>query len=343
MNKIIEEIAIKVFSGQASAEEKKQLRAWLEEDPANRKLYLQLKNIWDIAHPAFPPEEIDVEEANTKVMSRIRKPKHWFRSNWFIYSRNIAAALCIPFLLVSAFLWMKDKSRPQNELLVTSMQEVFVPYGTYSVVTLPDSSKVWLNAGSSLQYPVRFDKKKREVRLKGEGYFEVKANPSYPFIVEAATISVEATGTAFNVETYEKDSLAAVTLIEGKVGVSWEDGQTVFMSANERLSFNNKTKEHSLSQITSNKWVAWKDGQLIFRNDPLEQVFKRIGQKYNIDIVVKDKSIAQQSYRATFENESLDEILRLLEMTAPIRYIDHKNSKEGDQYKKRRIEVERKR
>ena len=85
--------------------------------------------------------------------------------------------------------------KPTSQVAET-YQELFTPYGTWSVVNLPDGSKVWLNAGSSLKYPTQFNDKQRVVSMQGEAYFEVESDKKHPFIVKTKELTVEATGTA---------------------------------------------------------------------------------------------------------------------------------------------------
>lgn len=334
----IEEIISKVVSGQATEEERDYLLQLIKNETEVKELYLKLKNLWDISHPSFSDETIDVQQAEKTVFKQIKKT--WTLSKTYSLLRNIAAILTIPLLISTSLFYVKNLEDKNSS---AATQEVFAPYGTYSLITLPDNSKVWLNSGTSLRYPVQFTEDKREVKLNGEAYFEVESDPMNPFIVCTKEIKIKAIGTSFNVESHATDSITAITMVNGKVNVLLKNDYMTSLSSSDRLSFNHLSKKHSLEKNTSNKWYAWKDGKMIFRDDPLEHVFKRIGQTYNINIRVTDSEIAKHPYRATFEDESLDEILKLLEITAPIQYIDSRESdKNGsNEYKQRQIEVHR--
>lgn len=336
----IEQIISKVISKQATDEERQYLLQAMRKDPDVRKLYKEFKNVWDITHPPFAEEEIDVRRSEAAVMERIRNRGNLPRVLSLL--RNVAAILTIP-LLISTTLFYLESRKNEQAVVSSASQEVIAPYGTYSLIHLPDSSRVWLNSGASLKYPVAFADSKREVELSGEAFFEVESNPENPFIVKTEKMEVNAIGTAFNVEARKGDSITAVTMAEGKVDILIGNQYAASLSAAERISFNHLSKKYDVEENTSSKWYAWKDGKMVFRDDPLEQVFKRIGQTYNINIKVTDPVIAKHLYRATFEDESLDEILKLLEMTAPIRYIDTRDThKQGqNQYKQREIEVQR--
>jgi ferric-dicitrate binding protein FerR (iron transport regulator) len=297
--------------------------------------------VWEVSHPAFNPEEIDVNSAHRKVMEQILHPNQPVsvrpKLSFLHYWQQVAAILLLPLLILSAYLYFKPASQ-----IAETYQELFTPYGTWSVVNLPDGSKVWLNAGSSLKYPTQFNDKQRVVSMQGEAYFEVESDKEHPFIVKTKQLTVEATGTAFNVNAYAPDHVAAVTLVKGKVAVTLDQKKTISLSPGEKIDYNLATSLYNVNKTNTYKWCSWKDGILIFRDDPLEYVFKRLGQTYNVEFILKDAELGKYSYKATFEGESLNEILRLLEMSAPIRCkeVSNRNSN-NEKFEKQRIEVSR--
>lgn len=334
--KRIEELISSHLSGNLSGEEREKLVAWIGENPANHFYYQRLKNIWQATHPAFEVDTIDMTVSKDLVMRKIRF-KAWHESRFVRYWQYMAAILLLPLIILSSYLYLSGR-HPANVRI--SYQEVFAPYGTHSRLNLPDGSLVWLNAGSSLRYPTVFNFDKRLVELSGEAFFEVESDPDHPFVVQTDRVQVCAVGTAFNVEAYRNDSIVAVTMATGKVNVSLGNQQTFSLVSGERMGYNVNTSSCEVQRIDPYKWYAWKDGALVFRDDPLGYVFKKIGQTFNVDIILKDTDIADQLYRATFRQESLDEILRLLRLTAPIRYEYSSREVDADRhYKKQRIEV----
>lgn len=300
--KQIEELITGYLSGNTNKEDTERLVAWIKESPDNLRYYQRLKNIWQVSHPAFGADTIQVASANEKMMSRIT-PVKWYESRFIRYWQYAAAILLLPLVVFSSYLFISNQ---RTEYSQVAYQEVFAPYGTHSRVNLPDGSLVWLNAGSSLKYPTVFDWDKRQVELSGEAYFEVESDPEHPFIVQTDGVEVSAVGTAFNVEAYRNDSIVAVTMAIGKVNVSLGKQRVFSLVSGERMGYNVNTSSCRIEQIDPYKWYAWKDGALVFRNDPLEYVFKKIGQTFNVDIVLKDTSYSSQPYRATFQQESLD-------------------------------------
>lgn len=336
----IQSIITAYLSGKAMEEERRELEEWVKQSPDNNRLFQEMRNVWQVMHPAFNPSEINVSEARKNIFENIAATKRNITHTLLIYWQRVAAILVIPLLILSAYLYLNRNS----DLYETAeYQEVKSPHGTFSEVRLPDGTNVWLNGGSSLRYPLAFRKGERNVFLNGEGYFEVHSDKENPFIVKTDQITLRATGTAFNIEAYNCDSITAVTMVDGKIDVAFGNSSPVSMIPGERVSFNNQTKQCLITKTDSYKWCAWKDGLMIFRDDPLSYVFKRLGLTFNVNIDLKDTVLANAPYRATFEYESLDEILRLLEMSAPLSFKQNERVKDkNNTYEKQTIEVYKK-
>lgn len=338
----IDIILTKFLRGEASPEEISYVREWMNESEDNKRLFNQYKNIWDVAKPSFDPEDVDVVAAYTTVCAQIERETivsdlRNKRPFWF-YWQKVAAILAVPMIAITAYLLL---STPKIEDKVIVYQKVFSPKGGYSFLYLPDSSKVWLNSGSSLKYPVSFDTQERRVELEGEAFFEVESDTLYPFIVQTSKMDVRATGTSFNVEAYSEGQNTIVALVEGNVDIE-VGSQKIDLSPNEKIDFDHVALKYQKTQEDLYKWYSWKDGILAFRNDPLDYVFKRLEQVYNVDFVIKDNRINKYVYHATFEEESFDEILRLLALSAPIYYKKIKNkSVTSGGFEKQIIEVYR--
>lgn len=327
------------LSGNATDGERRELEEWVKQSPDNNRYFQEMRNVWQAMNPAFNPSEINVFEAEKNILANIAVTERNVVRVVLLYWQRIAAIIVIPLLVLCTYFYLNKNSSQYNAI---EYQEVKSPHGTFSEVCLPDGTHVWLNGGSSLRYPLVFRKGEREVFLKGEGYFEVEADKENPFVVETGRITLRATGTAFNIEAYNNDSITAVTMVKGKVDVAFGNSSPVAMIPGERASFNNLTKQCLIAKTDPYKWYAWKDGLMIFRDDPLSYVFKRLGQTFNVNIDLRDTTLANAPYRATFEYESLDEILRLLRMSAPLSFKQNKRVKDKNNiYEKQTVEVYR--
>lgn len=340
LNNDIEYIILKYFSKEATQDDMAELVAWLNADDKHLEIFAQLKNIWEVSNPSFGHEQIDAEAAYINVSSDLYK-KNKKSKSLFYYWQKVAAIIVVPLLFISAYFYLNNYILDREEIIY---QEIFTPYGSRSMINLPDNSTVWLNAGSTLKYPVRFEKGERKVFLDGEAYFEVESDKKNPFIVTTGKIDVIATGTEFNVEAYNTDTMTSVTLVGGIVDFTLADNSNITLQPDEKITYNHLTLSHNINKTDTYKWCSWKDGILAFRNDPLEYVFKRLGQTYNINFVIKDKELGKYMYHATFEDESLDEIMDLLKVSTPIYYKKVGTRKDqNNYYYKQTIEVYRRR
>lgn len=311
-----EDVITRVFSGNANSEDLKELNEWLNESEENRIEFNRLKNIWDTTYPAFSPENIDVEKAQKLFFDEICKRHKKKRYTWFIsFMYKAAVILFIPMLILTIYLYTKINTNNIELNNKSAYQTISIPFGMISSVELPDGSKVWLNAGTTIRYPVVFDKKIREIELiKGEAFFEVNSNPEYPFVVKNSFINITATGTRFNVNAYQNEDNVSVSLDKGKVSIS--NGFTdkkIEMIPGEILKYNKKNNSFTVKNEDIYNSYAWIDGVTIFRDAKLKEVFCRLEQKYNVTFLIKDTVINDYPYHATFENESLSEILDVLE------------------------------
>jgi ferric-dicitrate binding protein FerR (iron transport regulator) len=332
----MERLITACLGGSATAGERLDLEKWVNESPEHLRYYREFVNLWQITHPAFDPEGIDLAKAGECIRKKMAYRPLVHRI--WIYWQRIAAIVLVPLLLLSVYLLTVE--REPDIYRETEYQELKSPYGTFSQIDLPDGTKVWLNGGSRLKYPLKFRPGERQVFLEGEGYFEVRADRKNPFVVNTGQMTLTATGTSFNIEAFGTDSLTAVTMAEGTVNIVFGKSAPVTLNDGNRLVYNSRTSKGTFAQTEPYKWYAWKDGQMIFRNDPLHYVFKRLEHTFNVDIIIKDRELAEELYRASFKDESLDEILRLLEMSAPIRFVQVKRTRTTDnRYEKQRIEV----
>ena len=197
---------------------------------------------------------------------------------------------------------------PQNEMI-----EVSVAYGEQKRLILPDSSEVWLNAGSTILYPETFAKDKRLVMLDGEAYFSVKKDTSSPFIVEASQLSVKVLGTRFNVKAYPNDEKITTTLTSGKVEVSVQFQPPHILKPNEQFTYDKKSSDIHISMIDTNDTNCWMVGKLVFTNASAGEIFRTLERHYNTTIDNTTTIPTSKRYTVKFlKDESLDEILNIL-------------------------------
>ena len=259
---------------------------------------------------------IDTERAWQQTWQRCQSSQ---RRGFAFYLLRIAAILILPLLISTitfAYLYMNDNQQSQA---IAYLEATSAP-GIVTQITLPDSSKVWLNSGSSLRYPSRFVGMERNVTLQGEGYFEVQSDRQHPFYVATSDgFRVMAHGTRFNVNAYDDDALIEATLEQGAVDILIGHRRET-LSPGEQAIFNKEALSMEIQQAQVDVETAWREGKLIFRNATMKEITKQLARRYNVNINLHDESQTPQRFRATFTNESLPQILDYLRMSAPIRW-----------------------
>lgn len=168
---------------------------------------------------------------------------------------------------------------------------ITTPRGGQYQVTLSDGTKVWLNAASSIRFPVLFAGSERKVEIIGEAYFEVAKNVAKPFKVKTVSSEVEVLGTHFNVNAYEDESAVKTTLLEGMVKVSVPQAagkQTArFLQPGQQSGVTNDGRISVLNNADTEEAVAWKNGRFQFRSADLKSILRQISRWYDVDVVYK--------------------------------------------------------
>ncbi len=194
-----------------------------------------------------------------------------------------------------------------EELLLNVLSN---PRGSKTVsIALNDGSKVWLNSGSSIEYPVSFVGKEKVVEIKGEAYFEVAKNPNKKFVVKSNGVSTEVFGTHFNINSYDDDNNVKITLLEGSVKVS-KGAITGFLKPGQQAKITNQLQIDS--HVDQDAVMAWKNGFFHFENTEMEELMKQLSRWYGIDIVYK-KGIPNRTFGGEIARDAnLSQLVRIL-------------------------------
>ena len=183
---------------------------------------------------------------------------------------------------------------PSNNSIEPIPNQLIIPSGSRSKITLSDSTVVYLNAGSKLIYPSAFDKNTREVVLFGEAYFEVTKNRHKPFVVKTTAVDIEVLGTHFNVSAYSDDDQIQTVLVEGKVSIAKNDASVfsrrILLNPSQMAVFNKQTKKMIVNNVDVEHYTLWKDGMLKFEDEDLELIMKKIERYYNLKITFSSPS-----------------------------------------------------
>lgn len=193
------------------------------------------------------------------------------------------------------------------------------PRGGKFQILLPDGSKVWLDAASSLKYPVEFAGDERKVELTGQAYFEVAKSKGKSFKVTSGKQELEVLGTHFNINAYDNQASILTTLLEGSVRLTVNDNNTsTLLKPGQQSSL--EAKEFQIRQVDVEEAIAWKSGFFVFDRDDVPTVLHKLERWYDVDISIEGEFDQIKIGGTISRSKSLSEVLRVLQLTRKIKF-----------------------
>lgn len=235
---------------------------------------------------------------------------------WLKYAAAVAAVVAVGFF----------SYRGGQSQLETAMGDIVVeaPQGSRTQMTLPDGTKVWLNAGSKISYSQSFGLVNRLVLLAGEGYFEVAHNEELSFSVESENVRVKVLGTKFNFRDYPSDAEATVSLAEGSVAMNSQQhpADEQLLKPGQRATVDKQTGKIRVEEYEVANATQWTSGKLIFDGEPLQEIVKTLERSYNVKITIADNRLLTLRFYGDFlrQKQTLSEVLDALAATGKIKY-----------------------
>lgn len=302
----IKQLLKRYVAGQCTPEEQLLVEEWYRRQQEANTAYT--------APSTYPDEDA--------LLQRIRQP-HTAKRIAMPVSTLLKIAASLIILLGAGYLLQKLWPAPVH------WQEA-VAQDHPLQLRLSDSSVVWLNAGSRLRYPDKFNGPQREVELlTGEACLNVAQDPAHPFMIRSGSIRTQVLGTIFNVRAYEKLAMVQVTVQQGKVAVRADSvqqlaGRQVILLPDEQLTFytqrQNWKKEHRDAANIS----AWTSGRLLFNNERLDLIAMQLEQKYGVHIAFADNTLPAYRITAGFEaTDTLSDVLDALSLANKLHYTIH--------------------
>ena len=198
---------------------------------------------------------------------------------------------------------------------------VNVPYGGTYTVELCDGTKVYLNSGTTLEFPSRFDGKVRSVILKGEAYFDVARNVSKPFVVEVDEMKVKVLGTSFNVKSYVDEPGVYTTLVEGSVAILRDGQPEKKIKPGEQAYYNKGVGTLSIAEVDVNEFTSWKDGVFYFKDIALEEILRIVSRWYDLEVFYMNQGAKSVIYSGKLPMySSVEDVLRKFEISGDVRF-----------------------
>lgn len=313
-----EDILIKFLTHSCSPEEIRQVDEWLAADKANSDWLFEMEKLWSLKDELRFSDKQEIEAAYIRFTSGLQKKeersKNIYRlpvlSLWIKY---VAAIIFITLLGVNLY-WMSDTGGAE-------MNVVEVPNGQRVFLTLSDGTKVWLNSQSKFSYPAKFSSKKRQVKLVGEGFFEVTHNDKIPFVVHSSQVNVKVLGTKFNVRAYQNES-SCITLAEGKIEVATNNNENkIILKPNEQVSFSEEKGLTVTKSISVDATRSWTQGEAAYINKRLDEIVSDLERKFDVCIHIEDSTLVSDVFTCRFkETANIEQVLILLKETRQLNY-----------------------
>lgn len=295
----------KFFEGNASQKEEEAVRQWLDESTVNQQTFLKERKLFDAM--LLLGDETKIKEGKKRFTVSL--------ASFRVELLKVAAVVAVT-LLGSYFYYQASL---EKEMM--AMQTISVPAGQRINLTLSDGTNVWLNARTSLSYPMKFSKKNRQVVLDGEAYFEVAKDKSKPFIVQTDKYNVEVLGTTFDVEAYAETGEFETTLMSGSVKVASAANPEEAMTLKPDNKVYLKDGQLLVTTVDDYNPYRWKEGLICFKNESFVSIMKDFEKYYGLTIRVNNKNVQKYVYTGKFrQTDGIDYALRVLQKDIKFTY-----------------------
>jgi len=333
----IDLLIIRYLDGDIQAEDTLTLQRWMQENDANVHYFTKIKKIWDSCHTlGNTPEELEMAlerfRKNCKPPVRFQ-PTHQRRIPTWMYRAAAIFIIGIALYALNQYL-SRNELHQENMIQTVSTNRVIIEKGQKGQIILSDGTKVWLNSGSTLEYPGVFGAE-REVSLNGEAYFEVKSNEAHPFLVQTPKLKIKVTGTTFNIKAYETDDVIETTLVEGRLSILNNNRELVVLQPKETAVYSQKENSINISKLETETQIkvtatqttkartdeltpaelvgAWKENKLIFNDEPLGTMIAKLERWFDRKIHVSDPDLLTNEYNGKFVyNETIYQVLDVI-------------------------------
>lgn len=326
-------LLLRKLSGEAGAAELAELERLLAGNEELRAQSYLLAQYWNQHEDE---QQANVEESLQKLLGRLHEdsapapllPLHAPVPSTRHRSWRWIAAACTVGIVVSAVYYYVSSLHPVKKIaaLPAIVKEKYNGKGTRSFLTLPDSSRIWLNADSKLSYPAAFTGSSREVTLNGEAFFDVTKDPDKPFIIHLSNGTVRVLGTSFNIRAYDNENRIETSVLTGKVAFipKYQDKakkhDTLFLTPERKLRYIYSAEELLIKPSSAEEDKAWTEGRLIFKAETWEDIAQELERNFNKKIIFRDEALKYHRLTGSFQNNSLEEILYYLSKTVDFEY-----------------------
>jgi ferric-dicitrate binding protein FerR (iron transport regulator) len=328
------------LAGEAGSDDLVFLEAWLKANPGNRKIFEDYRRTWIEIERVRMDSALDTGKEWNKLEKKIQADKtrgtrHEAQEKGFIhaliddeqqttsrflhvqYRQVMRIAAIILIIVIPSFFIFRNLTRPEQKQLNATLS---IKEGK-----LPDGTSVTLNKGAILEYPSSFKKNKRNVKLNGEAWFEVRHDDAKPFIVTSHNVRVEVLGTSFYVNTNAANNTMEVILNSGSVAIYFDDHKenSLFLSPGEKAEIIPGQEKMVKDINTDQNYRAWMTQRFIFNNTPLVTIVADLNKVYHANLRIATP-VSYCLVTATFDHQSVESILHVLQATLDLTISTHR-------------------
>lgn len=291
---------------------------WLRASHSHEEKEKQLYHYWETVDGKITD---DTWNDWNCLQSKLKKPSDRFigqmNRNWLKY----AAAVVLLIVSVSTTYWMTLLHTLKQPV---EMVELYVENGETREILLPDSSRMWVNSGTTVIYPTDFrNMSSRTVYLSGEASFKVYKDKEKPFIVNTSSVNVEALGTVFTVKSYSGEEYTTATLEEGSIQVSLKENlnESYILKPSEQLIYSRSDKNIQLTTVDLSSYKLIRKGYIIFENVSFKELVSSLEKKYNVKFQYNATKYENDLYCVKFSpDETIEEVMNILNKLIGIKY-----------------------
>jgi transmembrane sensor len=305
------------LKGVGSPEQDREIQEWLDSSAEHAVFLSEILDVWSVTKNKTDFYQPDLSLNWGKLMSKINNSS---RENNFrtIFLRWTAAAAVLLLIFFAGTKFSADLFNLKSKITYT---KIIVPQGNKTQVVLPDSTCVWLNSGSEIQYASNYSSTNRKVKMKGECFFDVVKDPIHPFLVQGSKFQVKVFGTRFNVNENLAKNTADITLVSGKIQVLDLRNNPVYDLLPGQQLVCSKEGVYQVGKAKNiEALTAWLNNMLIFDNQPFEEVIPYLEKWYGVKIHLDHTLYYRHNYTFKVKTESFREVLELISVITPIEY-----------------------
>ena len=311
-----EEIFIKILKGTASEAEKNDFYQTMEEDSAQREIFISYKNLYAVSN---------IDQTKHSDIQKDSFNRFWSKANsakgfrifefWYRYAAIFVVALLLGFMMQYLIPKQQQIQGFARQIEYTSEK------GSVSTIHLEDGSSIWLSSASKLIIRNNPDGE-MIAKLNGEAYFDLVPDPARKLTVDLGGLKVRDIGTKFNIRAYSSESGIYTSLVDGKVDLyNLENKAVLSMKPGEYSQFNKNDGQMAVLQRDPTIATAWKDGKFVFIDKSLVEICRELENWYNVEIIISNPKLANTRYTSVIKRTTtVSMVMKMLTLTDQINY-----------------------